>query len=145
MMDRDLVAYGAFLLRVALGVAFIAHGLLKVLVFTLDGTVQFFGSQGFPGFIAYLVTAAELGGGVLLILGIYSRWMALSLLPVLIGAAVVHWGNGWVFSAPGGGWEYPVFWAITLVVQALLGDGACALRLSRPLLSRGRLKQVTTG
>lgn len=38
--------YGALLLRVALGVMFLTHGLLKVLVFSLPGTVQFFESQG---------------------------------------------------------------------------------------------------
>jgi putative oxidoreductase len=48
--------------------------------------------------------------------------------PVLLGALSVHLGNGWVFSAEGGGWEYPAFLAVASVVQALLGDGAYALR-----------------
>ena len=130
MINQATAPYAALLLRLSLGVMFLAHGLLKVLVFTLPGTVQFFESQGFPGALAYLVTAAELGGGALLILGVYARWVALALVPVLIGAATTHWGNGWVFSAQGGGWEYPVFWAVTLVVQSLLGDGAYALRIA---------------
>jgi len=128
MTDRDNAAYAALLLRLTLGVAFVAHGLLKVLVFTVPGTVQFFGSLGLPAFVAYATIAAELAGGALLILGVYSRWVALALVPILLGAAWAHWGNGWVFSAQGGGWEFPVFWAATLIVQSLLGDGAYALK-----------------
>ncbi len=119
----------ALILRLALGVMFVAHGLLKVMVFTLPGTVGFFESVGFPGWMAYLVTAAEIGGGALLILGVAVRPVALALVPVLLGAAYVHWGNGWVFSNANGGWEYPVFLAVTAVVVALLGPGAYALRL----------------
>lgn len=129
MFDRHNAAHAALLLRLTLGVAFIAHGLLKVLVITVPGTVQFFGSLGLPAIAAYATIGAELVGGALLIVGVYTRWVALALVPVLFGAAWAHWGNGWVFSAEGGGWEFPVFWAMTLFVQALLGDGAYALRL----------------
>jgi putative oxidoreductase len=72
--------------------------------------------------------AAELVGGILLILGVRTRWVALALVPIMLGATWAHAGNGWVFSAPKGGWEYPAFWTVTLFVQALLGDGAYALR-----------------
>ncbi len=132
-MDSRNASYAALILRVSLGVMFIAHGLLKVFVFTLPGTVQFFQSVGFPGFLAYVVTFAEIGGGVLLVLGIGTRIVALAGIPILLGAASVHAGNGWVFSAPNGGWEYPVFLAVASLVQALLGDGALALR-SAPVL-----------
>ncbi len=73
---------------------------------------------------------------MLLVLGIGSRWVALALLPVLAGAAWVHAGNGWVFSAPNGGWEYPVFLIAASLVQALLGDGRYALgnRIAAPNL-----------
>jgi putative oxidoreductase len=128
--------YAALLLRLSLGTMFVAHALLKVLVFTVPGTVQFFQSLGLPGVLAYLTIAAELIGGALLILGVRTRWVALALVPVMLGATWVHIGNGWVFSAPKGGWEYPVFWTITLFVQALLGDGAYALRLGGARQSR---------
>lgn len=134
MIDSRTAPYAALVLRVALGVMFLAHGLLKVLVFTLPGTVQFFESVGFPGFLAYVVTAAELGGGVLLILGIGARWVALASIPILLGAASVHFGNGWLFTAPKGGWEYPMFLAVAALAQALLGDGAYALKAARPAL-----------
>ena len=121
--------YAALLLRIGLGVMFIAHGLLKVMVFTLPGTVGFFESVGFPGFTAYLVTFAEIGGGILLLTGIATRAVAIALIPVLLGALYVHWGAGWVFSNENGGWEYPAFLILASVVQALLGSGRIAIRL----------------
>lgn len=128
MIENRTAAYGATLLRVSLGVMFVAHAYLKIAVFTLAGTAQFFEAVGFPGFLAYPVTFAELIGGVLLIAGVYSRVVAAALIPILAGAALVHLGNGWVFSAEGGGWEYPVFLIAASAVQVLLGDGAYALR-----------------
>lgn len=130
---------GAFLLRLTLGVAFLAHGLMKVFMFTVPGTVAYFESIGYPGGFAYLVILAEIGGGLLLILGVQVRLVALLLLPTIIGALLEHTGNGWVFSAEGGGWEYPMFWTLALVAQALMGPGANALRIPalRPLEARG--------
>ena len=130
MTDSRTAPYAALLLRLSLGTMFVAHALLKLLVFTLPGTAQFFQSLGLPGVFGYATFAAELIGGVLLILGVGSRWVAVALVPILLGATWAHAGNGWLFSAANGGWEYPAFWTVTLIVQALLGDGAYALRLS---------------
>jgi putative oxidoreductase len=127
MIDSRTAPYAALLLRLALGTMFVAHALLKLFVFTLPGTVQFFQSLGLPGALAYVTFAAELVGGVLLILGVGSRWVAAALLPFLVGAAWVHVGNGWLFSAPNGGWEYPLFLIVAAIAQTLLGDGAYAL------------------
>jgi len=85
MLNEATAPYGALVLRVSLGVMFIAHAALKFMVFTLPGTVQFFESVGVPGFLAYVVTFAEFAGGVLLILGVYARWVALALIPILLG------------------------------------------------------------
>lgn len=134
MIDNRTAPYAALLLRIALGIMFIAHGLMKVFLFTLPGTAQFFEQVGFPGWTAYPVTALEIVGGLLLVAGVYSRVVAAALIPVLIGAAMVHVGNGWVFSAPSGGWEYPVFLIVIAAVVALLGDGAYALK---PAAARG--------
>ncbi|MGE4110228.1 MAG: DoxX family protein [Burkholderiales bacterium] len=131
MIQSDAAPYAALLLRLSLGVMFIAHGLLKVVVFTIPGTVQFFESVGFPGALAYVTIVVELGAGALLLAGVGTRWVALATVPLLLGAALVHLPNGWVFSAQGGGWEYPVFLALAAVVQSLLGDGAYALSLRR--------------
>lgn len=131
--------YAALVLRVSLGTMFIAHALLKYFVFTLPGTAQFFGSLGLPAFLAYVTFGAELIGGVLLLLGVGTRTVAIALIPILLGATWAHAGNGWLFTAPNGGWEYPAFWTVALVVQALLGDGAFALRnvfQSTPALQR---------
>ncbi len=124
-MAADL---GITLLRVSLGVMWVSHALLKLLVFTLPGTARFFDSVGFPGWLAYPVFAAELIGGLMLVLGVYARQVSLALLPVMLAAASVHLGNGWVFTSAGGGWEYPAFLAVASVVLWLVGDGAGALR-----------------
>ncbi len=128
MQQTNEVAYAALVLRLSLASMLIAHGLLKVLVFTMPGTVQFFAAVGFPAWLAYVVVAMELAGGIFLLGGVATRWAALSLVPVMLGAASVHWANGWVFSNPHGGWEYPVLLAVLMVVQSLLGAGAYALR-----------------
>jgi len=119
----SLQPYAITLLRISLGVMALAHGLLKVLVFTVPGTVGYFESLGLPGVLAYLTIAAEVGGGIALLLGLYTRWVSLALVPVLLGAAWVHLGNGWMFSNAGGGWEFPVFWTLALITQAGLGSG----------------------
>jgi len=72
---------------------------------------------------------AEVGGGLALIAGIYVRLVSLALVPVLLGAVWVHAGNGWMFSAPKGGWEFPAFWTVALLAQAMLGAGAYAVKL----------------
>lgn len=131
MTNNDNAAYAALVLRVSLGMVFIAHGLLKVLVFTLPGTVQFFDQVGFPGWTAYIVTALEIGGGALMIAGVATRAVSLAMLPVLLGALSVHFGAGWLFTNANGGWEYPAFLTAATVVQALLGPGAWALDISR--------------
>lgn len=124
---QDRSAYAALVLRLALGGMYVSHGLIKVFVFTLAGTAGFFESLGYPAFLGYLVTFAEIGGGVLLVAGVYSRWVAIALIPVLLGALQVHFANGFLFSAPGGGWEYPLFLVTVSVGVALLGDGAYAV------------------
>jgi len=127
MIDAKTAPYAALTLRIALGAMFIAHALLKLFVFTLPGTAQFFESLGLPGFLGYATFAAELVGGTMILLGIKTRWVAALLMPILLGATWVHFANGWLFTALKGGWEYPAFLAAAALAQALLGDGAYAL------------------
>jgi putative oxidoreductase len=127
MTQTASTSQGIALLRVTSGCLLLTHGLIKLVVFTPAGTAGFFESIGFPGILAYPVIAGEMGLGLALILGFMTRWAALAALPIMIGAIVPHAGNGFTFSNPGGGWEYPVFWAIALAVQAMLGDGAYAI------------------
>ncbi len=121
---------GVTLLRVSLGIMWIAHAMLKALVFTLPGTVKFFDSVGLPGVLAYPVFGAEIIGGLALILGIYARQASLALIPIMAVAAWVHFPNGWLHTSPGGGWEYPVFLIAASLSLWLIGDGALAIRRS---------------
>lgn len=125
--ERNMVL-GIALLRISLGVMFLAHSvLLKYFMYTLTGTAGYFESIGLPGFLAYVVFWMEAIGGAMLVLGIGTRWAAAALIPVLIGALWAHAGNGWVFSNANGGWEYPLYLIVLSGAQILLGDGAFAL------------------
>ena len=122
MNDARRIQIATLLLRTTLGTMFVAHALLKYFVFTLPGTAQFFESLGLPGVLGYATFAAELVGGVLLIAGIRTRFVAFALVPILLGATWAHLGNGWVFNAPKGGWEYPAFLTLVAVAVGLLSD-----------------------
>ena len=134
MIDSRTAPYAALLLRVSLGVMFIAHSLiLKYYMFTLAGTAQFFESLGLPAALAYATFWAELVGGIALVAGVATRWVALGLVPILLGALWVHAGNGWVFTSANGGWEYPAFLIAVSAVVALLGDGKYALNFNKEI------------
>ncbi|OYX87293.1 MAG: hypothetical protein B7X99_14485 [Rhizobiales bacterium 17-65-6] len=128
MIDLRTAPYGLFLLRVALGVMWVSHALIKYFVFTVPGFAGYLANVGMPGFLALPVIGVELIGGLLIIAGVYARPVALLLIPVMLGALSVHVGNGFLFSSAGGGWEYPAFLVIVSVVVALAGEGAFALR-----------------
>jgi putative oxidoreductase len=131
MTDTKSTSYAALLLRVSLGALALAHGLLKILVFTPAGTVGFFASLGLPAVLAYATIGIEVVGGLALIAGVYTRYVSIAMIPIMLGASVFgHWNAGWLFSNEGGGWEFPALWAIALGVQALLGNGAFALKLN---------------
>ena len=132
-VDARSAPWAVLLLRLSLGVMFLAHSIvLKYLTYTLAGTAAFFVNVGLPGWLAYVTFAAEAVGGVLLILGVQARWVALALSPIMIGALIwVHAANGWVFTSPNGGWEYPAYLFVLCLAQALLGDGPYALSPSR--------------
>jgi len=123
---------GAFIMRITLGSVLLAHSIyLKLMVFTLPGTAQFSDSIGLPGFMAYVVFSIEAVAGVALILGIKTRVFSAIVIPVLLGATWAHSSSGWLFTNEGGGWEFPAFWIVVLVVQSLLGDGAHAVQVSK--------------
>ncbi|MEA2952888.1 MAG: putative oxidoreductase [Alphaproteobacteria bacterium] len=128
MIDLMTAPYAALVLRLCLGIMFLSHAMLKWRVFTIPGTVAFFQSLGLPGWFAHLTIAAELTGAAGLVLGIYPRYVALLLIPLILGTIVmVHGKKGWLFSNKDGGWEFPAFWAAALFVQFLIGDGAWTL------------------
>lgn len=129
---QQTTPYAALLLRLSLGVVLLAHGAwLKLGVFGLSGTMGFFGSIGYPPVFGALVAFGETAAGTALILGVWVRLASLLSLPIMIGATLVHAGNGWLFTAQGGGWEFPAFLTAALLAQAGLGAGAHALDVSR--------------
>jgi putative oxidoreductase len=129
MINQKTAPYAALLLRLSLGVMFLAHVALKIFVFGVPGTVGFFQSLGLPAIVAYGVIALELLGGIALIVGFYAPYVAVPLAVEMLATIVtVHGANGWLFTNKDGGWEYPAFWAVALIVLFLLGDGAYALK-----------------
>ena len=128
MIDNNTAPYGILALRVTTGALFLFHGLMKLFVFTPAGTAGYFESIGLPGALGYLTMLVEIAGGVALILGVKTRIVSAALVPVLLGAAYFgHGVNGFGWSNPNGGYEYPLMWAIVQAVLAALGDGAYAL------------------
>ncbi|MEM7765027.1 MAG: DoxX family protein [Pseudomonadota bacterium] len=129
MTNEHAVGYATLILRLSLGLMFVAHAALKIFVFTPAGTVGFFSSLGLPAFFAYLTIGMELFGGVALLVGVYTRAVSLALTPVLIGSiALVHGDKGWLFANEGGGYEYPLFLIAASIALALLGDGPYSAR-----------------
>ena len=134
MLDEVTASYGVLLLRWCLGAMFIAHALYKWRVDTVPAVAAFFRSIKLPGWFAVVTIATELTGAAGLILGIYPRFVALLLTPLMIGTIIfVHGNNGWRFTNHGGGWEYPAFWTAALFAVFLIGDGAVTLVASPSL------------
>ena len=102
----DLIA--PLLLRAYLVPVFYMAGISKYRNF--DGTVAWFGNPEwglglpFPGLMAFLATAAELGGAVLLALGLATRWISIPLMfTMLVAMFTAHWQNGWLAISTGSG------------------------------------------
>ena len=131
MIDTAKAPYAAFLLRVSIGILFILHGVyLKAFIFTMDGTVKVFAALGLPGWWAWVVMLYETIFGVMLILGMYVRGIAAVLgIHLLFVAVLGHGSVGWMFASKGGGYEFPVFWAIACFALALIGEGAWSVRV----------------
>ncbi len=84
-----------------------------------------------PGVLAHMTIAAELIGGIALIVGFMPRWASLAVIPFLLGAIItVHGAAGFFFTNPNGGWEYLALWIVAQLVIVLAGDGAYALKAS---------------
>ena len=128
------------LLRVTYGLILLAHGyLLKVQNFTVAAFVGYVESNGLPAVVAYLILFGEILGGLALVAGVLTRLVAWLSLPIMLGATAVHLGNGWLFSAENGGWEFPAVLVVMAVAIGLQGGGRFALEQTesyRNLLGR---------
>ena len=134
-------SYGPAVLRACVGAVFIAHGAQKLFGMWggpgLDGTTAMLTSLGFPYPypLAILLAATEFGGGILLVLGGLTRWVALAL-AVDMGIAIwkVHYGNGFFLAAQpgrGGGVEFAMVLLGALVCLMLTGAGALSIEQRR--------------
>ncbi|WP_338811340.1 DoxX family protein (plasmid) [Agrobacterium leguminum] len=132
MIDSRIAPYAVFLMRLTNGVLLLLHAGLKVFVFTPAGSAAWFGSIGLPPALAYIAITWEIATGVALILGLWPRIVAVAATFTILGGLVaVHWAAGFFFNNPNGGWEFPAYWIIMLLMITLLGDGAFALKPSR--------------
>jgi putative oxidoreductase len=123
-----LAPYAAMLLRVTMGVLFLAHAIWwKVVTAGMTHVVPWFVSQGYPAAFAWFVTLLEAAGGVALILGWRITLVAPVLAALMAGITWQQFPNGWIYTSTHGGWEYPAFWTVALIVQAMLGAGAFSL------------------
>jgi putative oxidoreductase len=120
-------------LRIVLGAVMIAHGYHKVFG-GMDKTVHFISSLGLPGWTAYLSAYTEFFGGILVIVGLFTRIVgAAILIDMLVAIAKVHWKNGLTGQ---GGYEFPMSLAAISFALILFGAGPIALDAIR----RGGLK-----
>jgi len=133
MIDMRTAPYATFLLRVTLGIFAIAHLYWKFFVRPdgFDGWWNGLVMAGYPTWVIVYVLSGEFLGALLLIPGIYTRWVALYAFPLIVGAAQ-FWAVRKGFFFTGAGSELPILWAVGLLVQAGLGDGAFALVPSPP-------------
>lgn len=136
---------GTVVTRMSLGIVLLAHSIyLKLAVFGLPGTAQFFQSIGLPGVLAYVVFAIEASAGIALVVGYRVRVAAISVVPVLLGATWAHWQNGWLFSNGGGGWEYPLLLTALAISQALSGSEYPAVGDRRDQVASRFKEEVST-
>ncbi len=83
--------YGIGLLRISLGVMYLAHSILLKYLRTLWPEVQtYFVSIGLPAWLLYVTFYAEAIGGLMLVLGVHGRWVALALSPFCLGPSLPH-------------------------------------------------------
>ncbi len=133
-IDSRRGAFALTAIRGLIGLLFIAHLYWKFFVFPpgFEGWWKNFDTNGYPWFVPCYVFSAELAGALLIMPGIWARWVCLYAVPMMIGASH-FWAirNGFYFTA--GGAELPVVWTALLLIVALLGDGAFALVRSPPL------------
>jgi putative oxidoreductase len=131
MIDNRLAPYAALFLRLSLSFLFFAHLYRKFGITGFDAWWSGLTKQGYSSISLAYTVAAEFAGAFLLLLGIYSRYVSLLALPVMV-AITYHWmvRKGFWFTDAGA--EFSLAWTMMLITQVMLGDGAYALRVPVP-------------
>ena len=138
MIDNRTAPYAALFLRLSLSFLFFAHIYRKFAITGFDRWWSALEKAGYSDWVLYYVLVAESAAAILLLLGIYSRYVSLFVMPVMI-ALVYHWAIRKGFWFTDGGLEFVLAWLMMLIAQVLLGDGAYAVRV--PALSWERKGQ----
>jgi putative oxidoreductase len=128
-VDQAYAPYGMFLLRLAIGIDWLAHAFLKIYR-GMNTHEALLAKNGITPLLAWPTFTLEVIGGIAIILGWYSRQWAAFLLFFLATVVWIKWPVGWTYSNTGGGWEYPLFWLFAQAALVLGGEGAFALRRS---------------
>ncbi len=120
-------SWGITVLRVVVGMVFLAHGAQKLFVYGFHGTAGAFGGMGIPvpAVSSAVVTLVEFLGGAALIVGLLTRWAAaLNGFDMVVAILLVHLKNG--FLKPGG-FEHPLTLLAACVALVMLGPGALSV------------------
>ncbi|MCM3729464.1 DoxX family protein [Neobacillus cucumis] len=133
---------GVLILRVFLGLSFFIHGLSKFQN-GIDNTAGWFESIGIPGFMGYAVAIIELIGGLLLIIGLGTRYIAALFVLIMIGAIVkVKIAAGFMGNGQGAGYELDLAFAVMAVFLFL--NSNATLSLDSKLFSKDQTKKVNS-
>ena len=128
--------WGITVLRVVVGIVFLAHGGQKLFVWGFSNVAGFFGQVGIPlpMLAAIVVTLVEFLGGLALVVGLFTRWVAIPLaLNMLVATLTIHLRGG--FFVPEGV-EFTLTLLAANVALALLGSGEASLDR---LLGKGKV------
>jgi putative oxidoreductase len=132
-----LAPYTVTILRILVGVIFLLHGLPKLQ--GMAGFAGFLTSLGVPapGVFAFLVTALEVGGGLLLILGLATRWVSLLFaIQMLVTTLLVKLPNAGFIAPQGGGSGAELDLLLLAAALILLTQGSGPLSIERNVLKR---------
>jgi putative oxidoreductase len=128
---KNLPDLSYLLIRVSAGGLLLTHGIIKLMTTTVAAhAAAAFARRGIePALaLAYLVWFVEIVGGICIVLGLFTRFFAAAAaIELAVITFAVSWHNGFAFSSPGGGWEFPFLWGLFMFAIALRGGGPYSL------------------